>query len=205
MQKKPLGGLKTLDGWENTNMTEEKGILPAEVIEKKIYVLRNQKVMLSSDLAELYQVEPRALIQAVKRNIDRFPEDFMFQLEQEEFANLKSQIVISSWGGLRRAAPYAFTEQGVAMLSSVLRSKRAVQVNIEIMRAFVRLRRMLTSHTELARKLEILEKKYDAQFRVVFDALRQLMAPTAPPRKQIGFEVKERPASYGEKAKRSMG
>jgi hypothetical protein len=129
----------------------------------------------------------------------------MFQLEQEEFANLKSQIVISSWGGLRRAAPYAFTEQGVAMLSSVLRSKRAVQVNIEIMRAFVRLRRMLTSHTELARKLEILEKKYDAQFRVVFDALRQLMAPTAPQRKQIGFEVKERPASYRKKAKRSIG
>ena len=129
----------------------------------------------------------------------------MFQLEQEEFANLKSQIVISSWGGLRRAAPYAFTEQGVAMLSIVLRSKRAVQVNIEIMRAFVRLRRMLASHAALARKLEILEKKYDAQFRVVFDALRQLMVPTAPSRKQIGFEVKERPASYGKKVKRSIG
>jgi len=129
----------------------------------------------------------------------------MFQLEQEEFANLKSQIVISSWGGLRRAAPYAFTEQGVAMLSIVLRSKRAVQVNIEIMRAFVRLRRMLASHAALARKLEILEKKFDAQFRVVFDALRQLMIPTAPSRKRIGFEVKERPASYGKKAKRSIG
>ena len=129
----------------------------------------------------------------------------MFQLEQEEFANLKSQIVISSWGGLRRAAPYAFTEQGVAMLSSVLRSKRAVQVNIEIMRAFVRLRRMLASHAALARKLEILEKKFDAQSRVVFDALRQLMIPTAPSRKQIGFEVKERPASYGKKVKRSIG
>ena len=126
----------------------------------------------------------------------------MFQLEQEEFANLKSQIVISSWGGLRRAAPYAFTEQGVAMLSIVLRSKRAVQVNIEIMRAFVRLRRMLASHAALARKLEILEKKFDAQSRVVFDALRQLMAPTTPQRKQIGFEVKERSSSYYKKTKR---
>ena len=110
-------------------------------------------------LAELYQVEPRVLIQAVKRNIDRFPGDFMFQLSKEEFANLKSQFVISSWGGLRRSTPYAFTEQGVAMLSSVLRSKRAIQVNIEIMRAFVKLRQILASHSELARKLESLEKK----------------------------------------------
>ncbi len=130
--------------------------------------------MLSADLAELYQVEPRVLVQAVKRNIARFPEDFMFQLTEEEFSNLKSQIVISSWGGLRRAKPYAFTEQGVAMLSSVLRSKRAIQVNIEIMRAFVRLRRILASNVDLARKLDALEKKYDAQFKVVFEAIREV-------------------------------
>jgi hypothetical protein len=111
----------------------------------------------------------------------------MFQLSQEEFDNLKSQIVISSWGGLRRATPYAFTEQGVAMLSSVLRSKRAVMVNVEIMRAFVRLRQMLSAHADLARKLATLEKKYDAQFKVVFDAIRELMAPPAGKKRPIGF------------------
>jgi hypothetical protein len=116
-----------------------KALIPLEVIEQRILLIRGQKVMLSTDLAELYQVEPRVLVQAVKRNIARFPQDFMFQLTEEEFSNLKSQIVISSWGGLRRARPYAFTEQGVAMLSSVLNSERAIKVNIEIMRAFVRL------------------------------------------------------------------
>jgi phage regulator Rha-like protein len=143
--------------------------------------------MLSTDLAELYGVEPRVLVQAVKRNIERFPEDFMFQLNEEEFSDLKSQFVTSSWGGIRRAAPYAFTEQGVAMLSSVLRSKRAVQVNVEIMRAFVRLRRMLATHEDLARKLDALEKKYDSQFKAVFDAIRQLMAPPEQKRRHIGF------------------
>jgi hypothetical protein len=143
--------------------------------------------MISTDLARLYQVAPRALVQAVKRNTDRFPEDFMFQLTDKEFENLKSQIVTSSWGGLRRATPYAFTEQGVAMLSSVLRSKRAVRVNIEIMRAFVQLRRMLATHQDLSRKLAALEKKYDAQFKVVFDAIRELMKPPEPTRRQIGF------------------
>jgi hypothetical protein len=154
-------------------------------------------------LAELYQVEPRVLVQAVKRNIARFPEDFMFQLTEEEFSNLKSQIVISSWGGLRRARPYAFTEQGVAMLSSVLRSKRAIQVNIEIMRAFVRLRRMLASHADLARKLEALEKKYDAQFRVVFEAIRELMKPPETKRRPIGFLVEEPHVPYKSKKKKS--
>jgi hypothetical protein len=124
----------------------------------------------------------------------------MFQLEQGEFANLKSQIVISSWGGPRRAAPYAFTEQGVAMLSSVLRSKRAVQVNIEIMRAFVRLRKMLASHADLARKLEGLEKKYDAQFKIVFDAIRQRMTQAEPPGKKIGLQLKEKRLPYTAKA-----
>jgi len=177
-------------------MVGQVSVIPAETIEKKIYLLRRQKVLLSPDLAELYQVEPRALIQAVKRNIERFPQDFMFQLTKKEFANLKSQFVISSWGGLRRAYPYAFTEQGVAMLSSVLNSPRAIKVNIEIMRAFVRLRRMLASHAELARKLDALEKKYDSQFKVVFEAIRQLMAPQEAPNKKIGFHLKEKRASY---------
>jgi hypothetical protein len=157
--------------------------------------------MLSADLAELYQVEARVLVQAVKRNLDRFPEDFMFQLTREEFANLKSQIVISSWGGLRRSTPYAFTEQGVAMLSSILRSKRAIQVNVEIMRAFVRLRKMLASQVELARKLESLERKYDAQFKVVFDAIRRLMADPETPKKKIGFQLKEKHCPYMAKKK----
>ncbi|OGI40611.1 MAG: hypothetical protein A2V91_00970 [Candidatus Muproteobacteria bacterium RBG_16_64_10] len=147
-------------------MRGKKAVVALERIENRIYLLRGQKAMLSPHLAELYGVEPRTLIQAVKRNRDRFPEDFMFQLNEAEFLNLKSQFVISSWGGSRRAAPYAFTEQGVAMLSSILRSKRAVRVNIEIMRAFVRLRRMLATNAGLARKLAILEKKYDAQFKV---------------------------------------
>jgi len=174
-----------------------KSLLPRERIENHIFLLRGQKVMFSMHLAELYGVEPRALVQAVKRNVDRFPSDFMFQLSRAEFRNLKSQIVISSWGGLRRAAPYAFTEQGVAMLSSVLNSKRAAQVNIEIMRAFVRLRGLMSTHKDLARKLEALEKKYDAQFKVVFDAIRQLMTPPEPKKRKVGFLVEEKAASYG--------
>ena len=162
-------------------------VVAVERIESRIFVLRGHKVMLSPDLADLYEVEPKALVQAVKRNVERFPVDFMFQLNPQEFENLKSQIVTSSWGGLRRAAPYAFTEQGVAMLSSVLRSKRAVLVNVEIMRAFVRLRQMLAAHADLARKLAALEKKYDAQFKVVFDAIRELMTPPTGKKRPIGF------------------
>lgn len=162
-------------------------ILQKEVIEGKIYMVRGHKVMLSTDLAELYEVLPKVMMQAVKRNIERFPADFMFMLSNQEVMNLKSQIVTSSWGGIRRANPYAFTEQGVAMLSSVLRSKRAVQVNIEIMRAFVTLRQMLSSNVELARKFDALEKKYDAQFKIVFDAIRQLMTPPENKKGQIGF------------------
>ncbi len=164
-------------------------LVPTDQIDKRIFVLRGQKVMLSTDLAEPYGVKPRALVQAVKCNIERFPEDFMFQLTRAEFESLKSQIVTSSWGGLRRATPYAFTEQGVAMLSSVLRSKRAIRVNIEIIRAFVRLRAMAGSYKDLARKLDTLEKKYDAQFKVVFDAIRKLMEPPEPPKKPIGFRT----------------
>jgi hypothetical protein len=163
-------------------------LVPIERIEKRILFLRGHRVMLSTDLAEMYGVEPRALVQAVKRNRERFPKDFMFQLSEKEFEILKSQIVTSSWGGLRRARPYAFTEQGVAMLSSVLNSKRAVQVNIGIMRAFVQLREMIGTNKELAKRLAELEQKYDAQFKVVFDAIRELMAPPKTPVRRIGFQ-----------------
>ena len=164
--------------------------VPIERITWSILLIRGQKVMLDEALAELYDVEVRILNQAVKRNGDRFPDDFRFQLTAGETAFLRSQIVTLKTGsGLhRKYRPYAFTEQGVAMLSSVLRSKRAVRVNIEIMRAFVQLRQMLSSHVDLARKLGALEKKYDAQFRVVFDAIRELMTPPEPPkRRPIGF------------------
>lgn len=162
---------------------EGKSLIPIERIESAILLIRSQKVMLDKDLATLYGVGTKVLIQAVKRNLRRFPEDFMFQLTKEELAEWRSQIVTSNPAakmGLRRR-PYAFMEQGVAMLSSVLRSKRAVLVNVEIMRAFVRLRKMLADHAELARKLDALEKKYDAQFKVVFDAIRSLMAPPPEP------------------------
>jgi len=167
-----------------------------ERITQTILLLRGHKVILDSDLAELYEVPTKVLVQAVKRNSDRFPDDFMFQLTTEEFDNLRyqsdtsslrSQIVTSRWGG-RRYPPYVFTEQGVAMLSSVLHSDRAIHVNIEIMRAFVRLRQMLASNAELARKLATLERKYDAQFKIVFDAIRELMTPPEPKKKRpIGF------------------
>jgi hypothetical protein len=165
-------------------------VIPLERIERRIFYLRGVKVMLSPDLAELYDVPVKVLNQAVRRNRIRFPEDFMFQLTQDEFVILKSQIVTSSWGGMRRALPYAFTEQGISMLSSVLRSSRAIRVNIEIMRAFVKLREMLVSNTELARKLNELEKKSDQQFKIVFDAIRRLMTPPPAKTKPIGFRPK---------------
>jgi hypothetical protein len=162
-------------------------IAPApERIERAILLLRGHKVILDADLAGLYEVQTKVLKRAVKRNLARFPDDFMFELNDRELENLRYQFGTSRWGG-RRYRPYAFTEQGVAMLSSVLRSRRAVRVNIEIMRAFVRLRTLLASHQDLARKLVALEKKYDAQFKVVFDAIRQLMTPPEPSRRPIGF------------------
>ena len=177
-------------------MTEEVDSAVLQRIESRIFFVRGQKVMLDIDLAGLYGVEVRALNQAVKRNSDRFPPDFMFDLTAEEIAILRSQFVTSSgddgpettgWGG-RRFLPHAFTEQGVAMLSSVLRSRRAILVNVEIMRAFVHLRQMLASNADLARKLDELERKYDAQFRVVFDAIRALMTPPErTERREIGF------------------
>jgi ORF6N domain len=175
----------------------DKMVTLTEGIEDSIFVIRGVRVMLSTHLAQLYHVEARTLVQAVNRNRRRFPSDFMFQLTTAEWENLKSQFVISSWGGSRRSTPYAFTEQGIAMLSSVLKNSRAVQVNIEIMRAFVRLRQMLASNAELARKLDALERKYDAQFKVVFDAIRQLMEPPERKKRKIGFLVKERAERYG--------
>lgn len=152
--------------------------------------LRGQRVLLSSDLARLYGVTAGALGQAVKRNRVRFPADFLFQLTRQEVANLKSQSVISSWGG-SRVPPYAFTEQGVAMLSSVLRSPRAVAVNVAIMRAFVRLRTLLASHADLTRRLDELEQRYDGTFAKVFDAIRRLMAePDEPEHPRIGFHAR---------------
>ncbi|MFN9676025.1 MAG: ORF6N domain-containing protein [Betaproteobacteria bacterium] len=180
------------------------------VIQSRILALREQRVMLDADLAQLYGVETRVLVQAVKRNLARFPEDFMFQLSPEEFANLRSQSVISSAGhGGRRTAPYAFTEQGVAMLSSVLGSPRAIAVNIEIMRTFVRVRALAATHGDLAKRLAELEEKTDAlamnhdtfshntraQLNKVFDALRELMTPPDPPKRPIGFITPEDKAS----------
>lgn len=177
-------------------------IVPIEAIVGKILFLRGEKVLLDRDLAELYGVQTKVLKQAVRRNIKRFPKDFMFELTEEEFKNWRSHFVTSKGDkmGLRHR-PMAFTEQGVAMLSSVLNSERAIEVNIEIMRAFVTLRQMIVSNADLARKLDALERKYDAQFRVVFDAIRQLMAPPDKPRKKIGFGVKEPRARYGIKKK----
>ena len=152
--------------------------------------------MLSNDLAELYGVEVRALVQAVKRNVDRFPDDFMFQLNTKEYQSLKSQIVISSWGGARRARPYAFTEQGVAMLSSVLRSKRAIQVNIAIMPAFVKLRELLESNEELNRKFTAVIRRlaaHEKYFRVVFDELKKLTTQPTPSGRSIGFTIHDKP------------
>lgn len=162
-------------------------LVPIERIERAILFIREQKVLLDADLADLYEVETRILTRAVRRNIERFPDDFMFQLSEKEWKSLRSQVGISKGRGGRRYPPYAFSEQGVAMLSSVLRSERAVQVNIQIMRAFVRLRQLLASHEELAAKLDKLEAKYDKQFLIVFKAIRKLMAPDKSSGRPIGF------------------
>jgi hypothetical protein len=177
---------------EKPNVAKPTGLLiPAERIERAILLIRGEKVLLDRDLAELYGVETRVLVQAVKRNLRRFPADFMFQLSKEEFENWRSQFVMSNPGskmGLRRR-PYAFTEQGVAMLSSVLHSDRAIDVNIAIMRAFVRLREMLASHADLARRLDELERKYDQQFAVVFQAIRELMKPPTAKPNEMGYHT----------------
>jgi phage regulator Rha-like protein len=172
-------------------MTKTEAIVRAERIESRILLIRGHKVMLDSDLAELYGVATKALVQATNRNKERFPQDFMFQLSAQEFKSLRSQTVSSNRGrGGRRYAPYAFTEQGVAMLSSVLRSKRAILVNIQIMRAFVKLREILITHKELARKLAQLEKRiegHDEEITAIFEAIRRLMEPPDKSSKRIGF------------------
>jgi hypothetical protein len=174
-----------------------KSIMPIEMIEQKIFLIRGQKVILDSDLAKMYGVTTKRLNEQVRRNRKRFPPDFMFQLNEEDAESLRSQFATSSGAhGGRRYFPYAFTEQGVAMLSTVLNSERAVEVNILIMRTFVKLREMIATHKELAKKLEELEKKYDGQFQIVFEAIRQLMAVEEKPKKKIGFLVKEQRARY---------
>jgi hypothetical protein len=165
--------------------------IPVSRIEKSIYIVRGEKVMLDRDLADLYGVETKALKQAVRRNIDRFPSDFMFELSKSEFGDWRSQFVTSKSEKMGlRYSPMAFSEQGVAMLSSVLRSKRAISVNVEIMRTFVRLRQVAASNEALGSKLNDLERKYDTQFKVVFDAIRKLMLPPEPKRNPIGFRKK---------------
>ena len=164
-------------------------LISTEVISAKILLIRGKRVILDKDLAKLYEVDTRQLTRQVRRNIDRFPEDFMFQLTKEEVTNLMCQIGTSSWGGTRKL-PYAFTEQGVAMLSGVLHSKRAIQVNIQIMRAFIQLKRMLLTNADLRHKIEKMEKKYDKQFAIVFQAIKQLLEPLpVKEKKAIGFKA----------------
>ena len=164
-------------------------IIPTEIIQGKILMIRGKKVMLDKDLAELYQIENKYLIRQVRRHISRFPSDFLLTLTQEELVNLRCQFGTSSWGG-RRYLPYAFTEHGILMLSSVLNSKRAIQVNIEIMRTFTKIRELLNTHKGLKEKIEEMEKKYDKQFKIVFAAIRQLLDTPKDTSKPIGFHVK---------------
>ncbi len=175
-------------------------VISVEAIAGKIYLIRGTKIMLDKDLATLYGVETKALKQAVRRNIKRFPSNFMFELTKDEFQNLRSQIVTSSWGGARYI-PMAFTEQGVAMLSSVLKSDRAIEVNIQIMRVFTRLRQMVLDNKELRKELEELKQITDERFQIVFETLDQLINIENKPKKKIGFTVKEKLRSYGKRKK----
>ena len=171
-------------------------MLPAERIEQAILLVRGEKVMLDADLASLYRVTTGQLVRAVSRNKQRFPSDFAYQLTAQEFTRLKCQIGISNIGrGGRRTRPWVFTEHGIAMLSSVLHSERAVAINIEIMRAFIRLRRLLATHEELARRLDELEQKYDKQFASVFEAIRQMMEPPKVEPREMGYHTLIRPST----------
>ena len=171
-------------------MVGQMSLVPVERIERAILSIRGEKVMLDSDLAELYGVETKRLNEQVRRNPNRFPPDFMFQLTAGEWESLRSQFATLKRGEHRKYLPYAFTEHGALMLANVLNSERAAQTSVMVVRAFVRLRQMLASNAELAPKLDAMEKKYDAQFKVVFDAIRQLMSPPEPKRREIGFHVK---------------
>jgi dimeric dUTPase (all-alpha-NTP-PPase superfamily) len=181
-----------------------KALVPIDVIEKKILFINGQKVLLDSDLAALYGVTTKRLNEQVRRNLKRFPMDFMYQLSEEEFESLRSHFATlnKSRGKHRKYLPYVFTEQGIAMLSSVLNSERAVEVNIQIMRTFVKLRELMSTHKDLALKLKELEKKYDSQFQLVFEAIRQILEVEDKPRKRIGFMVKEDEAVYKKSRKR---
>jgi len=182
-----------------------KALVPVERITSKIYLIRNVKVMLDRDLAELYGVETKRLKEQVRRNIERFPEDFMFELTKNELKNWRSQFATSNQDimGLR-IPPFVFTEHGILMLSSVLKSKRAIQVNIQIMRTFTQLRKMLSTHEDLKRKIESMEKKYDQQFQIVFETIKQLLETDEKPKKKIGYTVKEKQKAYGKKRKRTV-
>ncbi len=166
------------------------GIVSIDQIEQRIYLIRDVKVILDRDLADLYEVETKVLKRQVRRNIERFPQDFMFELSENEFDNLRCQNGTSSWGGTR-FMPMVFTEQGVAMLSSVLNSTRAIQVNIQIMRVFATMRSMVNSHNDLKRKIETMERNYDEQFKIVFEAIKRLLQDEEKPVKQIGFKLKK--------------
>jgi hypothetical protein len=167
-------------------MAEQRSLIPLERVERVILLIRGQKVILDADLAALYGVTTKRFNEQVKRNRERFPEDFMFQLTKKEAEILRSQFAASSWGG-RRYLPFAFTEHGAIMAANVLSSPRAIQASVQVVRAFVRLRQILASHADLARKLAQLEKKYDRQFKVVFEAIRRLMTPPEPKKRPIGF------------------
>jgi hypothetical protein len=183
-------------------MMTQSSVIPVEQIQRTILLIRGQKVMLDNELARLYGVETKVLKRAVKRNLDRFPADFMFQLTRQEYQSLRCQFGTLRWGAHAKYLPYAFTQEGVAMLSSVLRSPRAVEVNIAIMRAFVRLREILSLNRELAAKLTELERKlegHDTHIRSLFEAIRQLMAAPPAEQKRIGFHVRERTAKYGKR------
>jgi hypothetical protein len=192
----------------NGKMAKDRSLIPLERIEQSILLIRGQKVMLDRDLSLLYGVETRVLNQAVSRNKGRFPEDFMFRLTREEIMRISQFVISSAAPGIKTLKfsknVFAFTEHGVAMLSSVLNSPRAIQVNIQIMRTFAKFREIISQHKDLARRLDELEKKYDAQFKVVFDAIRQLMRPAEPetPKRRIGFLVEEPKVPYITRTKR---
>jgi hypothetical protein len=178
-------------------MDSIKPLVTAETIESRIYLIHGFKVIIDSDLAELYGVTTKRLNEQVRRNADRFPSDFMFRLSKSDFEHLRSHFATSSLKhGGRRYLPYAFTEHGALMVASVLDTPRAVKVSIYVVRAFVKLREMIASHKDLVRKLDGIEKKYDGQFQIVFEAIRQLMAIEKKPKRKIGFMAKERRATY---------
>jgi phage regulator Rha-like protein len=185
-------------------MPQKEGIIPSELIASKIYVIRRLKVILDRDLAELYGVETKQLKRAVKRNLDRFPSDFMFELNVDEYEALRCQIGTLKRGAHSKYLPYVFTEQGVAMLSSVLNSKRAIQVNIQIMRVFTRLRQTLLNNKNLKQELDELKRLTDERFRIVFTTLDQLLIIEERPKRKIGFEVKEKAARYQVNRKKTV-